>query len=314
MRKILILIALMAMAGVARADFSADSVNTGATTDDGWVRDGATFANNSAGIYFGSVSGDSSSIFLRFNLPTIAHGNTVSAAYLLFYSKDYNSGTATGRISANAANNPNAPTSFAEFQALVSTTHYVDWTLSATLSDGQLDSVEITSVVQEIIDSTWWGAGEAIIIMIKNNASANPRGMADLDDSGAAHSAKIHVTYSTGPAAPVNGTLSQTDSSATSVTISGTITNSADSAVYWYDTNNSFAGATYFGVTATPSSPETKAITGLANGATNPDTFWVWRRLFYNSGTLGDSDSLMTITTYISPTTKRAAYRKVPPS
>jgi hypothetical protein len=111
------------------------------------------------------------------------------------------------------------------------------------------------------------------------------------------------IVYNSGPALPQNGSLAQIDSAASTFRVRNPFTNAPDSIRYLYSSGGTVGSPTLFShKTGSPTSPDTIQFTGMSNGATNPDTFWVWERLYYNSGTLADSDSLRCINLYVAPT------------
>jgi len=87
--------------------------------------------------------------------------------------------------------------------------------------------------------------------------------------------------------------LSWIDSTETSIKIRNAYTGTIDSAVTWYDTDNTFSGALRFTVDS-HATPDTVNITGLTNNI----PYWVWLRIWTSD--FNDSDSILTKTKAIA--------------
>lgn len=146
---------------------------------------------------------------LRFLAVTIPAGTTLATAALSV--KPYQTTGVVGnpvlRIRAIAADSPVAPTTLAEWNALTRTTAYVDWTPTGGVGGAFLSSPDISAVLQEVISRPGWASGNAIIVVVENNATpqtaVNRLEVRSQNYSGTtANSAKLDMTYALATTSP----------------------------------------------------------------------------------------------------------------
>lgn len=148
-----------------------------ASTDDGeWIEGTSEFFNSVTVTDFGfEGTGGRTSVntYARFASVPIAQGTTISQAYLTFQpGATTATTTVNARISAVAADNPNAPGNFAEANGNPRTTAFADWNNVPTFTtDVDINSVDFTSVVQEMVNRSDWNSGDAMLIYVEDNGS-----------------------------------------------------------------------------------------------------------------------------------------------
>lgn len=149
-----------------------NTYNLGNGADDGHVLvDNTSFNNSDSGVYcgyrlFGSYY--TYHCFFRYPAININPGSTIISAIITF-----NSGISMGytneittRWYCNDVDDAVAPTSYAEFVALIKTTAYVDWVDDTNWQDNQAyDSPDFKTIVQEVVDRPGWTSGNALMVM-----------------------------------------------------------------------------------------------------------------------------------------------------
>lgn len=170
----------------------------GVSTDDGHI-EGTSFLTNNDWISWGKTTGGiSRSAYCRFPSITIPQGTTIQTAVIEFISAfAIATGGTNARIRAEAADNPTAPTSNADFVARTRTTAYVDWNdQPAQVINVPFDTPDFTNVLQEIVNRAGWASGNAIIIFLDDNGSATSgRRSGDSWDWSSGRAPKLDVTY-----------------------------------------------------------------------------------------------------------------------
>lgn len=147
------------------------------TSDGSWIEGTSEFFNNFAGdtlLGFDNSGGRTShNGFFRFSNVQIAPGSTIATAVLEFVPRETNSNTTVNlRIRAVAEDNASAPSSFADAEGRTRTSAQVDWDNVPTWTvDTAIQSPDITSVVQEIVDRAGWISGNALVIYAEDNGS-----------------------------------------------------------------------------------------------------------------------------------------------
>ena len=137
-------------------------------------------------------------IFERFRNVTIPNGSTITSAHVSFRSNANESGTISATIYANDEDNPSAPTSYSEANSLTLTSASEAWTISdAWVSGTYYNTVDITDIIQEIVNRPGWSSGNAIVVVIKTD-STNVRYIFNYDSyqGGGGPKAELHVAYS----------------------------------------------------------------------------------------------------------------------
>lgn len=143
-------------------------------TDWWWDSDGGFDRTSVFSASFGAdSSGVSKNLGFLFTNVTIEQFSTVLASYLRFKASDTNSNTtATVTITAYDADNPTAPNSAAEASNRTRLTKTVSWPNVPVWYAGiWYHSIDITALIQRIIDRDGWSSGNNIIINVEDNGS-----------------------------------------------------------------------------------------------------------------------------------------------
>lgn len=167
-----------------------------ASGDDGY-RNNTSFDNSSASIAFGNLSGGILDCFLRFTNVTIPQGATINSAKVTFQAQSSLSGaTCTVKISCNAEDNATAPTTAADLNSKVRTTASSSWNAAGQTAGSNYDTPDFTSAVQEVISRSGWASGNALMVLIDNNASSTSAyRLEDTYDGDAANCALLTIDY-----------------------------------------------------------------------------------------------------------------------
>lgn len=180
------------------------NVQVSATGDDGsWVEGIGFLSTFSTICGYRSGGLGSSNGFCRFTSVALPSAATITSATIDFVAGSNQSGATVNLIvSAVAADNPAAPTTYAGAEGATRTTANVAWSsIGAWTLDSPYSTPDISSVIQEIVNRGGWASGNAIVMYIEDNGSSTsgdvyrqPR------DYGAAPSsaAILNVTYSAG--------------------------------------------------------------------------------------------------------------------
>lgn len=166
--------------------------------DDLMVWPGSMFSSTNTVVRLGtgSTGGDYSGAF-RFQNINIPKGSTITAAYIKFKSLEDNAGTTVNsKIRAEAADNATQITSYANYYARTRTSAQITQTLPTWYLNTWYQSLDIKSVVQEVINRSGWASGNAVNIFWENNSSTAAKSRAAYSyDQGASYAAILHVEY-----------------------------------------------------------------------------------------------------------------------
>lgn len=176
--------------------------------------------------------------YMRFPNITITRGNIINNVVLRLQSySGAISNTVNAKIYSNAIDNSIAPTNHTEFAALGLSTNYISWDSIPSVAGGSNYNVpDLTTIVQEIIDRAGWSSGNALGILIKNNASS----------SGANRDAKV---YGWGALAVPQLTITYTDYFNRIITESFTL---SESEISWYNPERITENITFDDITIGP--------------------------------------------------------------
>lgn len=180
------------------------------TADDGYDVN-HNFYNAETHVSFGNSAGFAVNAFLRFPSATIDPGSTITSAVLtMVASTAMATTTVNALIYADDSDSGVAPTDDATFQNLMLrlTTASTAWSnVAAWTADTSYDTPNFSNVIQEVVDRTGWASGNALQVVIKDNASSNNalRQAHSLDEGLAAHKPKLTIGY-TDNAAPTGWT------------------------------------------------------------------------------------------------------------
>lgn len=136
--------------------------------DDGtWYA--STFETATPNVYAGKLSSDAVALFARFT--PVLNGTINSAAIHLRAAADQTN-TVPLRIRAVKEATPTAPTSIADANSRPLTTAYVDWTPGSWTGGEYYASLDIASILQELLDEGYQYTGtQAILIYVLDNGA-----------------------------------------------------------------------------------------------------------------------------------------------
>jgi len=141
--------------------------------------------------------GSVSDISLRWLL-NVAAGSTIDTSYVTLVARyDDAATTVSTTVYREAATNPAAPTTMADFSGRTMDATTVAWaSLSAWTANSAYNTPEIKTIIQDCIDAVGWASGQAIQIFIKNNSSTSGAIRRPKDYSvSAADCPALHVEY-----------------------------------------------------------------------------------------------------------------------
>jgi hypothetical protein len=144
------------------------------SVDDGrWNNDSVTW-NTSAGLLdIGKESTVLYATYIRFPNFTVPNGATINSAYLKLTSGNTVTSTQNQVIRANDVDNAAQPTTWADINGRVGTTAGVAWTIVNPVIDTLYTSPDIKSVIQEIVNRAGWVSGNALMLLIKDEAQTS---------------------------------------------------------------------------------------------------------------------------------------------
>lgn len=162
-------------------------------------------------------SGDEYSAAARFVSVTVPQGATISSAtFKMTAQATYNAGanTISYLVSAEASDNAPALTNSGAGSSLRisgettlvnrprTTAVSAAWNQNSVTADNEY-SIDVTSVIQEIVNRAGWVSGNAILIVVDTNTTCTSGEWQDYYsyDGTAAKSPKLDITYSVGGAA-----------------------------------------------------------------------------------------------------------------
>ena len=135
--------------------------------------------------------------WMRFASVTIPQGATITNAFIRGIGYTTNAVPGTGNIYAAAVDNATAPVTEGDYNALTATTNYVQWAISSTTAGVAIDSPNLTTVVQEIIDRGGWSSGNALMFM-GFGVTASAKSIASYDHA-TYNPPELHVEYTYTP-------------------------------------------------------------------------------------------------------------------
>lgn len=182
-------------------------IGISATGDDGYRWGGGSLTTTGSTILIGAGSSAPYHTFTKFNGITIPADATASNSYLHYTA--YYSGTSTTvntAIYANDVASPTAPTNATEYDALALTGTSVAWnSISSWTAESTYNTPDISSVVQELVDSYGAYSSGSIMFMHRDNSSSASASRAPYDYSGSTTKCtQLHIEYTT----PFTGDIS----------------------------------------------------------------------------------------------------------
>ncbi len=174
------------------------NVRVAAGNDDGYV-DNSTLWNTISNIFHGRYyAGTATGAFYRFLGVTIPAGSTISNAYIT-YTPDSSQSTNTVSIRYYGEQSTNASqiTSVADYNNRIVTTAYVDWNpVSAWVSGVAINSPDLSTIIQELVDDYGGLSSANIQILCKNNGGDANRNRTCWSYNGDSSKAPLlHITY-----------------------------------------------------------------------------------------------------------------------
>ena len=139
----------------------AAQINAGA--DDGFVACSTDFFHaGSTGITIGTAH--EFSAFLRFSTVKIPEKATITKAYITVVPTATNAAGPQVNISAADVANPSTPTTYSDFYARKRTTSSVNWDASTWTAGESVNSTDISTVIQELVNSYDYFAGAPTLL------------------------------------------------------------------------------------------------------------------------------------------------------
>ncbi len=176
-----------------------------ASANDGWGRSSdSTMYPVYDNTYAGCLTYYCTSWF-RFTGITIPQSSTISSAYWRVYEMG-STASALTKVYFVDANDPAAPTTYAELTGFTLTTNNIDWDGDPG-ANGWYNSASLVSLVQELVTSYDY-SNEAMEIIHKDDGSANNQNQRwyQYDKSGGIYASELHIVYSSDPVITVSPT------------------------------------------------------------------------------------------------------------
>jgi hypothetical protein len=171
-----------------------------ASGDDGYREGATTFATSWDGVVIGNYDASAYKLFVRFNGVAIPQGATITECYVRFTAFGNTSvDTVLSNIYFNDADNPVAPTTYGEFDAL-SLTSEVVWDGLEAWTDGvQYNTPELKTILQTVVNRSGFTSGNTVILIVTDDGSNSGahRSPSCYNVSAGAEKAELHVTWST---------------------------------------------------------------------------------------------------------------------
>jgi len=150
---------------------------------------------------------------LRFTNITIPNGSTINNAYLEFQANQDNAGQTDITIVGENSSNPiSYSASTNDITSRTETTASVNWLSIPTWLSGQIyQTVDITTIIQELVSAGAWQSGNAMALMLKpfdaNCNTAECLRQAVSFDGNAATAPLLHIVYTVPPTPPTMGVV-----------------------------------------------------------------------------------------------------------
>jgi len=166
--------------------------------DDGTISSGA-LVKGTLWLSMGKdTGGNPRHFYVRFPYVPIPTGATITGAYAKLTSYENQAVTVcNSNCYFNAADNPPDPFDAAAFEALA-LTDPISWPTIPAWADGDINNTPtLTTILQAIIDRGGWDAGNAIMLVVRDNGSdtAARRSSSGFYYSAASERAELHVTW-----------------------------------------------------------------------------------------------------------------------
>lgn len=164
----------------------------------------------------------------RFLAITIPQGATITSAFIKLRSGGYEVKIPTIHIYGEDADDTATFTTYANWLARFRTDAMISWTPPAWVSGTWYTSLDIKTIIQEIVNREGWESGNAIVIFLQQTLGWEEYQImfADTFDANETYAAKLEVTWSVGPTQKsVSGSIIASGSLLTGkkLTVSGSI-------------------------------------------------------------------------------------------
>lgn len=160
---------------------------------------GAGFSSSLNEVFASSNTGSTSRYNggFRFTNVTIPQGETITAAYLTVQPISTSADDANVDILAEDVDNAVDFSTNADVTSRVRTTASVAW-VQDSLGAADVNSPEIKTVIQEVIDRPGWASGNAMVILMDGKSNVNKTFQVKSRDSSATLCARLHIEYGSG--------------------------------------------------------------------------------------------------------------------
>lgn len=155
-------------AGAPPVEHGSGTYYPSASGDDGeWVT-GSWFDTASNYLYFGLRAGSKTHSFITYYSVLAPQASTILSAYLTFVAgASFANNPVDVVIYANDVDNPTNPTTLAQAEALVLTSASIAWDPAPWTVDNSYNSLDISTIIQEIVNRSGWAVGNNLMIVIK---------------------------------------------------------------------------------------------------------------------------------------------------
>jgi hypothetical protein len=134
-------------------------------------------------------------VFIRFVNIGISKESVIHEARIKLKSRDSRSGTVHVNLYLHNEANADAPVNGSEITG-ADLTSAVAWdNVGAWINDDKYYSIDISSVLQDIIDLGAWSNGNAVVLQIRSNGSTDYRVWSTYDYSGGAEKPELHIDF-----------------------------------------------------------------------------------------------------------------------
>jgi hypothetical protein len=238
-----------------------------ASADDAlWVSVGV-FGYVGAYLAFGKFTNTYTSC-IRFRAVDVPKDATIESAKITFISDDNYSGSYLLKIKAESNSHPASWSDITDFGSR-SWTSGIDWDGSTAWTlNSSYDSIDISSIIQTVVNYADWVSGHDIAIAIEDDGSGSSTAREGYTwDGDSDKCAVLSVTYADSVVAPTVTTTAITDILGTSATSGGTVTNTGgeavtDQGVCWSTSTNPTVADSHTHDVADPS-PFVSSLTSL---------------------------------------------------
>lgn len=164
-----------------------------------WHEDGTDFYNNINGLYMGWYAYDSIGIRTSIRFPdcTLQQGENIISAILTLTAWGTDSKAGNIDIYGNDEDNAVAPTSGADGNSKVLTTEKLSYTLPSTWVTYSTYTIDVTNIVQEIVDRAGFASGNALMLLMRWVSGVGERTHATIyTGSDPAYHPKLTINHS----------------------------------------------------------------------------------------------------------------------